>query len=221
MLHLKRKRKSIRVLCKPQETLTEVRAACQPCVPPLSPKERPFKIHLYLFIAAWRWEATLVTGILSWDSVAFRKSFVLKTTTVHAVHLDVEILSTATSFYMKSPQENTTEACDTSGNEECGGVFLDTGHVDRLPLPSELRFASPMQISTDLCCWTIGMCSSHGESKDNAVTWRWHFPKGFHAAHHEFLYFQRLKALRIFISTQKSTCQMGRGCSHYTDREVS
>lgn len=113
---------------------------------------------------------------------------------------------------MKNPQENTIEVRGSSGNEGCGGFSLDTGDGDKLPLPSELRFASPMQISTDLCCWTIGMCSSQGESKDKAVTRRWHFPKGFHAAHHEFLCFRRLKALRIFISTQKSTCQVGRGC---------
>lgn len=36
---LKRKRKSIKFLCKPQETQTEVRTACQPCVPPLSLKD--------------------------------------------------------------------------------------------------------------------------------------------------------------------------------------
>lgn len=44
------------------------------------------------------------------------------------------------------------------------------------------------------------------------VTRRWHFPMCLHAAHHEFLHFQRLKALRIFISTQQSTCQVGREC---------
>lgn len=94
----------------------------------------------------------------------------LKTAPDHAVCLDGDILSTASSFHMENTQENTTEAHGTRGNVGCGGVFVCTGDVDRLPLPSELKFASPMQISTDLCCWTIGMCSSQGKSKDHAVT---------------------------------------------------
>lgn len=154
------------------------------CSSSLPQRKTLFKIPLYLFAAARRWEVRLVTDIMSSDSVAFRKSFMLQTATAHPVHLDGDSLSTATSFCVKNSQENTTEARDSSGNEECGGVFfLYTGDVDRLALPSELRFASPMQISTDLCCWTLGMCTSQGKSKGDTVTRRWHFPKGFHAAH--------------------------------------
>lgn len=41
MPSLKRKKKSIKFLCKkPQETLTEVRAACQPCVPSSLPQKK-------------------------------------------------------------------------------------------------------------------------------------------------------------------------------------
>lgn len=54
----------------------------------------------------------------------------LQTATAHAVDLDGEILSPASSFYMENSQENTAEECDTSGNGEWGGVCLYTGDVD-------------------------------------------------------------------------------------------
>lgn len=123
------------------------------------PKERPSSKSI------WRWEARLVTDKLSSDSAAFRKSFMLKTAPAPAVHLDGDILPTATTvFTWRTHRRTQLRHVAPMG-------FLCTQEMWMgYPFPPELRFASPMQISTDLCCWTIGMCSSQGKSKDEAVS---------------------------------------------------
>lgn len=119
------------------------------CSSSLPQRKTLFKIPLYLFAATRRWEVRLVTDIMSSDSVAFRKSFMLQTATAHPVHLDGNSLSTATSFYVKNSQENTTEARDSSGNEECGGVFFCTQEM-WIGWPFLLSLGLPLQCKSAL-----------------------------------------------------------------------
>lgn len=83
--------------------------------------------------------------MLSSDSVAFRKRFMLKTAMDHAVHLDGDNLSTATRFYRKTQLRHIIP----EAVESVVRFVWDTGDVDRLH-PFLLSLDLPLQCKSAL-----------------------------------------------------------------------
>lgn len=160
---LKRKKKSIKFLCR---GLTGQSCVSTMCPSSLPQRKTLFKIHLYLFVAAWRWGARLVTDMLSSDLVAFRKRFMLQTAMGHAVHRDSETLSTATRFYRKTRLRHIVPVA----MEMCWG-FWDTGDVDRLH-PFLLSLDLPLQCKSALTS-AAGLLEC-AIPRERARTMQWH-----------------------------------------------